>query len=222
MPVLFGAGVVDVLSSNGLWIIPLIIVLLGVLVGYFISLVVTRHKEDNAYLSGQIVSCLLLFVFATAEGYGDWKYRKYESNVEENHDVMQYQVNDDEPYVRTAFSKLEASFSNPNEFNLQSFHVRKQDTVINSVRDTLYTIYFTYFLNTNDKQERLSRFNVFQNKADLSYIHLLADTTKEYQDLMKTFREENKEHIEDGERMMRQMEEKGERAVIDSLTKLVK
>src|SRR5215213_2162243 len=143
MPILFGAGILNVLSSNGLWIMPLIVVLLGVLIGYFISLALKKDKEGRAYLWGQVLSCLLLLVFASAKGYERWKYRNYESNIEDNHDVMQYQVNDNEPYIRIAFNKFEATFSNPNEFELNSFHVYKQDTLLKSVQDTLYTIYFT-------------------------------------------------------------------------------
>lgn len=201
---------------------PLLVVLLGVLIGYFISLVTKKDREDTAFLWGQIISCILLLMFATVRGYDDWKYRNYESNIESNRDVMQYEVNDDEHYIRTAFNKLETSFSNPNEFRLHSYHVHKQDTVINSVQDTVYTIYFTYYLNGSSTQERLSKFTILQNKPELHFIHQLADTTKEYQESKNTFREENKEHIQEAEKLMKQMQEKGDQNVIDSLTKIYK
>lgn len=201
---------------------PLLVVLLGVLIGYFISLVTKKDKENSAFLWGQILSCILLLVFATVRAYDDWKYRNYESNIESNRDVMQYEVNENEPYIRAAFNKLETSFSNPNELRLHSFHVHKQDTVINSVKDTVYTIYFTYFLNGSRNQERLSKFTVLQNKAELHFIHQLADTTKEYQESKNAFREENKDHIEEAEKLMKQMQEKGDQSVIDSLTKIYK
>lgn len=218
--IVFGADIINVLSSNGLWIMPLPFVLFGVLIGYLISLALKKDKEDKAFFWGQLLSCILLFVFSIVRGYDGWKYRNYQSNIESNWDVMRYNVSDNEQYVRTAFRKLESNFPNHNEFSLQSFHVEKQDTIINSIQDTLYAVYFTCFLNRSKNKERLSKLTVFQNKADLNFIHELADTNKEYQTLRTAFRKEHKTQIEEAERIINQMQKKGDQPVIDSLTQI--
>jgi DNA polymerase III alpha subunit (gram-positive type) len=221
IPILFGSSIVDTLTSNGLWVLPLLIVLLGVLLGYIISFFMKKEKEVKAYLWGQVPSAILLLAFITNSSYNSWKYQNYERNKEANHHVMEYNVTENEPYIRSAFHTLEASFSNPNDFKLQSFHVNKQDTIYNTVQDTLYTIYFTYYLTENE-EERLAKLTVLQNKINLHYAHSLAKNNREYQRTRDAFYEENKEAIEDAEKLMKQMQEKGDQVVIDSLTKVYK
>lgn len=222
VPVLFGVGIISVLTSNGLWILPLLVVLFGVLVGYLISLFIKKDRESSAYLWGQIPPSLLLLVLMTNGNYNSWKYRTNEMNMDANRDVMQYQVNDDEPHIRIAFNKLEASFPSPNDFILQSFSVRTKDTIINAVQDTLYTVYFTYYLNKSKDVERLAKLTVHRDTAELYFIHRLAERNEGYQKARQTLREENKEAIEVGEKIMRQMQEQGDQAVIDALTKSIK
>lgn len=219
--IMYGASLNGALTSNGLWIMPLLGVLVGVLLGFLFSLPFSKDWEDKAYLWGQILSCLLLLLLSARLGQ-DWESRNNNKNMEHNRDIMLYQVDDHEHYIRTAFQKLEKSFPHPNDFSLESFHINKKDTMVENTRDTVYTIYFTYFVNKSNERERLSKFTVFQNKTQVQFLHYLAQSNVEYQQLKRAFREENKESIKEAERLMDQMERLGSQAVIDSLEKVYK
>lgn len=221
IPVLFGANIINLLYSNGPWILPLLVVLSGVFFGWVISLLFGKDKNEFSYLSGQIISCIGLLIILTIVSYKHQDYQNNFSNIESNNDVMKYFVSETEPYVKIAFKKLESSFSNPNDFSLNSFHVRKTDTSTNNIVDTVYTVYFTYSRNEK-KGEWLSKLNVFQSNAELQYINLPAHENKEYQAVKQSFTTENKQQIEEAEKVINQMHKKGDQFVIDSIDKKYK
>lgn len=57
-----GAQIVDILKSNFIWGFAISFVLLGVLLGYFISLFLKSEKEQKGYFFGQVLSSVILVV----------------------------------------------------------------------------------------------------------------------------------------------------------------
>ena len=62
IPIFFGARIINVLTSNALWIYPLVIILLGLLFGFLIGLFTPKSKQQDAYKWGQIFSSTALLI----------------------------------------------------------------------------------------------------------------------------------------------------------------
>ena len=101
--------------------------------------------------------------------------------MEANHSVMKNWVNDNEEYIRIAFNRLEKEFKNPNDFILDAFSIRKRDTTINGIADTVYTVYFVYFLNTDTTNKYFSKVSVLATKPELNIYNIDIRNSEEYQ-----------------------------------------
>jgi hypothetical protein len=136
-------------------------------------------KRNKIFLAGNSVSfsgliALMIFLFFNSET-SSHKLK----NKEDNHTVMRYFVNDDEPYIRIAFDRLEAKFANPDTFKLNSFAVRSIDTVLNGSKDSLFNVYFTYYL-VNDSTRYLSKISVWQGMPNIHVFNDKASENNEY------------------------------------------
>ena len=160
-----------------------------------------------------------LFAFRT---YSRWHYKKYEANVEKNHDIMKYFVNDNEEYVRLAFNKLESEFKNPNDFELDAFSVRKRDTAFNGKPDTVYSIYFTYFLTSDNVNKYFSKVSVVNG---IPTLHLYNLDTRENSEYLKIKSEKDKterEAIQSIKQSFQQMPDSTRKAIADTIKKVLK
>lgn len=126
-----------------------------------------------------IIGLLLISGMFAIRVYNKWHYKKYKANIEHNHDVMKYFVDDSVSFVRTAFAHLETHFASPNDFNLNTYFIRSRDTIVNGTVDTVYSIYFTYFVS-NDNQEKLSKLSVYRNNSSLDLFNIDMKDNKEY------------------------------------------
>jgi len=93
---------------------------------------------------------------------------------------MKTWVNDNEEYIRIAFHRLEKEFKNPNDFDLDAFIVRKRDTIINRIQDTIYYVYFVYFLNTDSKNKYFSKVSVLTSNPELLIYNADTRSNEEY------------------------------------------
>jgi hypothetical protein len=93
---------------------------------------------------------------------------------------MKTWVNDNEEYIRIAFNRLEKEFKNPNDFDLDAFSIRKRDTIINGIQDTIYNVYFVYFLNTDNKSKYFSKLSVFSANPELLIYNADTRINEEY------------------------------------------
>jgi hypothetical protein len=125
-----------------------------------------------------LLASLLLILGIFAIRYcNKLQYKKYRANIEHNQDVMKYFVNDSTGFVRLAFAHLETQFANPNDFNLTAYSIRSRDTIINSIIDTVYSIYFTYLINN---REKLSKFRAFNHFIKMDFFNIDLTDDKEY------------------------------------------
>ena len=102
-------------------------------------------------------------------------------------------VYDNEEYIRIAFNRLESEFTNPNDFDLYAFSVRKKDTIVNGFIDTTYNIYFVYFLKPDTTNKYFSKVSVFTNKPQLKIFNMDTKKNEEYMNIKA-----EKEKEEDG------------------------
>ncbi len=160
-----------------------------------------------------------LFAFRT---YNRWHYKKYEANVEKNHDVMKYFVNDNEEYVRLAFNRLEAEFKNPNDLKLDAFSVRKRDTTFNGYQDTVYNIYFTYYLTNENNNKYFSKVSLFGGTPTLQLYNLDTRENSEYLNIKTEKEKTERETMQSIKESFQQMPDSTRKAIIDTIKKALK
>jgi hypothetical protein len=125
---------------------------------------------------------IVLFLLAGAFGWhviAKQHYKKYYANIDENHQWLDAFVEDSTAFVRTAFPQLEKKFSNANDLRIDGFRIRPRDTFVNGVLDTVYSVYFTYFINNVNSGKFLSKFIVFNDTATLEYFNKRMKEDKE-------------------------------------------
>jgi hypothetical protein len=159
-----------------------------------------------------------LFAFRT---YNRWHYNKYEGNVEKNHDVMKYFVNDNEEYVRVSFNRLEAEFKDPNDFKLDAFSVRKRDTSFNGNQDTIYNIYFTYYLINENDSKYFSIVSVFDGTPTLQLYNLDTRENSEYLKIKTEKEKTESETIQSIKESFKQMPDSTRKAIVDTIKKVL-
>jgi hypothetical protein len=158
-------------------------------VGAFWISKVIKGKKNTAFI---ITFCLALFcvIALSHRVIQEEDHKKHFANVEANHSVMKYFVNEDEDYIQIGFDRLESEFKDPNDFDLDAFSVRKRDTVINGIQDTTYSIYFAYFLGRDKINKYFSKVSVLAGKPTLSLYNLDTRLSEEYS-VIKTEKDES-------------------------------
>jgi hypothetical protein len=163
-----------------------------------------KGKRNAAFI---IVFCLALFcvIALSHRVIQEEDHKKRFANIESNHDVMKYFVNDNEDYIRIGFNRLESEFKNPNDFNLDAFSVRKVDTIINGIQDTVYNIYFDYFLGSDKTTKYFSKVSVLDRIPSLSLYNLNTESSEEYSVIKSEKAESEKEAAKSIKEAFRQM-----------------
>jgi hypothetical protein len=183
--ILFGNNLLTVITSPGLYILPLIFCAAGIVVGLILFELNLRKadKKKKIFFFSYCFSTLALLTVTIILGINRLReidHKKQFGNVESNHNVMKTWVNDNEEYIRIAFNRLEKEFKNPNDFDLDAFSIRKRDTIINGIQDTIYNVYFVYFLNTDNKSKYFSKLSVFSAKPELLIYNADTRINEEY------------------------------------------
>jgi hypothetical protein len=221
--VIFGGQLISILKNIGLWILPAIFSLFGFLIGTGAYELMFRpiKKRDNVFLISHSIGILCFIILVVAIQYKDWKHKINYANIEENHDVMKYFVNDNEEYIRIAFNKLESEFRNPNNFKLDAFSVRKRDTTINGTQDTVYNIYFTYFIDSDKGKKYFSKVSVLGRTPTLQLYNLDTKTNEEYLTLKIEKDKMERETFESIKESFEQMPDSTRKAIVDTIKKIL-
>jgi len=199
---LFGAKFLNTITSPGLYILPVIFCIVGYVVGLIIFELNLRQKEKKKKLFAfgywfGILALLTVTIILSVNTLREINHKKQFGNVESNHHVMKIWVNDNEEYIRIAFNRLEKEFKNPNDFDLDAFSVRKHDTIINGVQDTIYNVYFVYFLNTDSKNKYFSKVSVLSSQPEIKIFNTDIRINKEYQKIKTEKEQQEHEMIKD-------------------------
>lgn len=169
-----------------------------------------------------LATVILLFVGLFAfRAYNRWHYKRYQANVKKNHDVMKYFVNDNEEYVRLAFNRLESEFKNPNDFRLDAFSVRKRDTTSSGNQDTVYNIYFTYYLINDNSNKYFSKVSVFGGIPILQLYNLDTRTNSEYLKIKTAKEKTERETMQSIKESFQQMPDSTRKKIIDTIKKVL-
>lgn len=138
-------------------------------------------------------------------------------NSSHNHSVMKSFVVEEEYYIRTAFKKLEAEFSNPNDFSLNSFSVRTIDTIYNdNYNGSIYNVYFTYNLNGSNELY-FSKVRVFANIATIVIFNENTSTNEEYLSIRLEKLRDELETLESINKLIEELPDSQSREIINIL-----
>ena len=197
---LFGAKLYNILVNPVFYILPFVFGVVVFVIGLIIYELKLRPREKKAkiFSIGYSIGVLALLVVISIVTLDNLKRLKHEENfgnVESNHDVMKTWVNDNEGYIRIAFNRLEKEFKNPNDFDLDAFSVRKLDTIINGIQDTIYNVYFVYFLNTDTNNKYFSKVSVLTTKPELKIYNADTRINEEYKKIKAEKEEQEYEMI---------------------------
>lgn len=135
---------------------------------------------------------------------------------------MKYFVENNEEYIRLAFNRLESEFKNPNDFKLDAFSVHKQDTTLNSIQDTAYNIYFTYFLNSDKQKMFFSKILVLKKKPTLLLYNIDTKTNKEYINNRAQWKKTEEETFRSIKESFQQMSDSTRKVIIDTIKKAIR
>lgn len=182
---ILGNKPLPVLASPGLYILPAIFCVVGFITGLIIFEINLRpfDKKKKIFFFSYCFGTLALLTITIILGINrvrEIDHKKQFGNIESNHAVMKTWVNDDEEYIRIAFNRLQKEFKNPNDFELDAFSVRKHDTIINGVQDTIYNVYFIYFVNNDKKSKYFSKISVLTANPELKVYNADTRINEEY------------------------------------------
>ena len=199
---LFESKILTILRSPGLYILPAVFCIIGYVIGLLLFELNLRpfNKKKKIFLSGYSFSSLALLTVMIILGVKNAREKNHQKqfgNMEANHSVMKNWVNDNEDYIRIAFNRLEKEFKNPNDFILDAFSVRKRDTTINGSVDTVYNVYFVYFLNTDPVNKYFSKVSVLATKPELNIYNIDIRNSEEYQKIKKEKETQEQEMIKE-------------------------
>jgi hypothetical protein len=204
-----------------LWILPAIFSVLGLLIGLGFYRLFQRpsNKKNIVFLFSHGLTLISMIVIAIVIQYKDLQYRNNYANIESNHDVMKYFVNDNEEYIRIAFNRLKSEFKSPNDFDLDAFSVRKQNTIANGIQDTIYNIYFTYFLGNDKTNKYFSKVSVLSGTPTLSLYNLDTKSNAEYSVIKSEKDNSERKAVESIKEAFRQMPDSTKKMIKKVLSK---
>jgi len=209
---LFGSNFFYVIAHPGFWILPAIFCFLGFLIGVLIYELNLRRPEKKKKIfsicySLGILALLIVIIFQGFNSLKRMRHKENSGNVESNHDVMKNWVNDNEEYIRIAFSRLESEFKNPNDFELDAFSVRKKNTIVNGLIDTTYNIYFVYFLKPDTTIKYFSKVSVFTGNPELKIFNIDTKKNEEYINIKAEKEKQENEAVREINKIVKQLKD---------------
>lgn len=219
--IIFRGNLLKGILSLYFWIVPAIFIFLGWLIGVIIYELKLRpiEKKNRIFFITHSIG-LVLFSAVLGMMMYDAYHDNSNKNMRHNRGVMRNFVYDNEEYIRIAFNRLENEFQNPNDFNIDAFSVRKRDTLLNnSIQDTLYTIYFAYFLKDNKKDKYFSKVTVLEGKTTLHQHNENVYSSSEYLQIMTERKANERDAIQSIKETFQNMPESTRKMIYDTLRK---
>lgn len=90
-----------------------------------------------------------------------------------------------EYFGRIAFDSLKQKFKNPDDFVLNTYTVFEQDSLIDSQKDSIYTVYFNYTLKDDKTKELMAKYIVIDHQATLKGFDIDKYDNAEYMQVYK-------------------------------------
>jgi hypothetical protein len=150
--------------------IALIISSIGLLFGLIPSILIQRaSKEKIFYWVGQIAAFIVFYAWFINSMVPDLHKHTKKTTAQENEATILSLTNHGKEYfARIAFDSLELKFKTPDDFVLNTYIAFEHDSTIDSKKDPIYTVYFSYTLKDDKTKELMAKYLVIDHKAILA------------------------------------------------------
>jgi len=178
----WGAVLITIITSLA---ITLIITAIGLLLGLVPSILIQRPaKEKIFYWVGQVIAFIAFYLYFIPSLAP--QVNKEKTNAQENEATIVSLTHDAHEYfVRIAFDSLNQKFKNPDDFELNTYTVFAQDSTINSQKDSIFTVYFSYTLKDDKTKELMAKYIVIDRQATLKGFDIDKHDNPEYMRVYK-------------------------------------
>jgi len=171
----FGSDTVSLLKYAGLWISPLVFIILGLLIGLIVVLAIDNPKKKSKIFKACSTLAFIGFTIIVFNvRFSDWKHQRDFGNIESNKDYLAYLVIGYEAEVHIAFDTLSKIMGNPNSFKLTGHHVQENDTLLNGIITKSYLVQLRYMRN-NDQKKYKALVMFLNDRAQLVAYNKLLD-----------------------------------------------
>lgn len=162
----------------------LIITAVGLLLGLVPSILIqSPAKEKLFYWVGQIFSFIAFYTFFIYLMVHDFNKK---TTAQENEATIESLTNNGQEYFgRIAFDSLKQKFKTPDDFVLNTYTVFEQDSTINSQKDSIFTVYFSYMLKDDKAKELMAKYFVIDHQAILKGFDIDKHDNAEYMQVYK-------------------------------------
>lgn len=164
---LWGVALLTIITTL---LIALIITAIGLLLGLVPSILIQRPaKEKIFYWVGQIVAFIVFYAWFINLIAPDFHKHSIKTNAQENEaTIVSLTDHGKEYFARIAFDSLELKFKSPDDFVFNTYIAFEQDSTIDSQKDSIYTVYFSYTLKDNKEKELMAKYFVIEHQAVLA------------------------------------------------------
>jgi hypothetical protein len=132
-------------------------------------------------------------------------------------------IKNEEQFLVIAFKRLEKEFRSPNDFRLTYFIIREQNTLVNTVKEKTYNVYFTYLLDDDvSKKKYLSKISVLCGVPSLQLYNENPTTNEEYLKIMKEEKEMERDFFQTLNESFREMPDTTKNRLMDSIENIFK
>jgi hypothetical protein len=178
--ILFGGHLFDLILKPSSWVVALIILIAGQIVGffYFIAHEKVERKAKIFYNCALFTSIGFGLIILSAE-IVDWKHQKDLGNIESNEDYFKYFVDQNKSEKKIAFDSLIKKFKDPNDIKIIGTEINWSDTTIGGSKDTIY--FLKYLYNKNYKEGKFEAdLTIFKNAAHVNSYDKLLTKSEEH------------------------------------------
>lgn len=177
---LFGVQITRIVFSSGLWLLPLIFVFLGQVLGFISVIAIERPgKNKKIFHICAIVTSIAFASIVFFVKFSYWKHERDFGNIESNTNYFKYWADDYKKEKMMAFDTLIKKFTNPNEIKLTGSFVNKKDTIIDGYKETSYLLRLIYKKKHEDEKYKAD-FIIVKNKTNLLYFDKPLDNSDQF------------------------------------------
>jgi hypothetical protein len=172
---LFGAQIFYMLQSQGLWLMPIFVILPTQIVGVLIASILEKPQLKQKIFNISYSVAFIGFVFTTLYlQYSSWRHKRDFGNIEANQDHFK---NSSGPYMaeeKIAFDSLSKLLVDPNSFKLVGGRIDTRDTILDGHAQTIIYSMLRY-RKENQEATLKAKFAVINNTAHLIYYDIPLD-----------------------------------------------
>ncbi len=179
------------------YLAPAAVLPVGLVLGWFGFMIIQYSKWIRSfYLLGLNISFILfLITLGFFQIQATLKDRRYGYDLSSRY-MLELADENGRRYIVNGFEKLQRSFPDPRQVHLLGYLATHRDTTIGSGKDTIRTLYYTYFLGKDSVAIHFSKVEMKEEHAKIISFNQLPASDTAYLRLDKEFHERRKKKLD--------------------------